>query len=127
MKGAILTLACEPGKKTWVAHISGRSKKFGFKREFLGSYGGKAGGKAEYVLEEGLLYEVCECDTRRFVKWVDGGVVEVSREDVIGAFLDKAAKARKAAEARAAKAQAMTDEIDSRIARFNSEGGFTLN
>lgn len=111
-----VTLKAEKGKKTWIAAVAGRSRKFGLEREFLGPLQAAGQKKTkEYVLDDGL-YEVCELDKRSFLRVADGKPAKISKPKLLAALEELDAK-RKAEEAK----------VDQAIARFNQEGGFTLN
>lgn len=128
-----LILQHEPGKKTWLAEIKGRDRQFGFKRDFVGAYGGKptGPGPAIYLIDAGAIYEACEADQRRFFLMHESGEVEMTRDQVADWFdaltLGRRKKRQAAEKKRQEEAQRVTDDVDARIARFNSEGGFSAN
>jgi hypothetical protein len=65
----LITLEFTPGKKTWIARITGVGGKFGLEREFCGSAqrpNQHVASKVSYCLGDGI-HEVCEQDERSFV------------------------------------------------------------
>ena len=99
-----------PGKKTWVAAITGKCRKFGLSREFLGSLS-RYSDSSDYLLEDGCLYEVCEMGIRYFGEAIVDVFVLITRENAI----------RKAGEIELARNEEIDDAID-RI-NFDAEGG----
>lgn len=104
-------------RRTWLAEIQGRSKKWGFAREFVAAAAKKLrGGIAEYLIDEDRLYECAEDGERYFVMVKDGAVQRLDKPAAIAVLEAIERRDREAA-----------GEIDARIARFNAEGGFSLN
>ena len=119
-----LTLKYERGHKTWVAFITGRSRKFGLAREFVAHCSYDSNGRM-YLVEPGL-YEICEVDQRSFIRVADS-VEHLDKTAFVQALKDaEAAQARGDEEAKA-KAEKWDNTIDERIARINGEGGFSFN
>jgi hypothetical protein len=118
MTDPIITLAYATGKKTWCAFIRGRSRMYGFDREFLCPMNGRKKGKkgkSEYLLEEGGVYELCEKDERSCCQVREGVPVVIDKKEVLvilAAIAEKEAKAKRATE----------NEVDWIIARINGEG-----
>jgi KaiC/GvpD/RAD55 family RecA-like ATPase len=133
----LLSLKSEPGKKTWLAVVVGRSVKYGLDRRFVATIGGEAGMK-KYILDGDALYEACEAGEKHFLIVKDGAAEKLTREEGWRLVLEKAAVAKRERdrqeterEARRQKEEAererVSREMDERIARFNTEGGFSFN
>lgn len=125
----LLTLKYVPNNKTWVAQITGKSKKFGMKREFVVSMNKVQGssGDAEYLLCGDGIYEVCEQGVRRYVKAHGKTVTELTAEE-FGEEFERLAKAqaerrKKVLKRKQKRREAMDLALDQRIARINNEGG----
>lgn len=122
MDNLTLALNYKRGQKTWVAVIGGKSRKFGLEREFVACFScmpanrKKTSGIREYLLEEGIAYEVCELDERGFAKVVDGVITPIAKAQLLEIIEEREAQKR--------QTQA---EIDNAIVRFNAEGGFSRN
>jgi len=113
--GVCLWLKNQPGAKTWVAFVTGRSRKFGLAREFVAAavcHGDERG----YLPECEGIHEICEAGERPFALIVGDTLAPMTRDEVLAHI-----------KAEEQKKKAMQEEIDQRIARINSEGGFTLN
>lgn len=136
----ILTLrhVPDPKRKTWVAFIHGRSRKWGLDREFVGALGGRprfeegeVEATADYLLEQGAVYEVCEMGKRRFVivELKTGRVVDIGRDFVLAFARHREESRDQAREAERRRAEEerrrAAGDIDQAIVRFNAEGGFT--
>lgn len=85
-----------PGRKFWIAKITGEDRKYGFSREFVnGSYGAK-------ILTEGV-YDVCNIPRpgassyeRYFLRvYKTGEYAIIEREDVVEALAGKEENAEK--------------------------------
>ena len=115
----VLQLEYAPEVKTWVAVVLGKSPTYGLDREFVAAFQGKTkggAGIAEYLLDENRLYEICEMDDRYFVLTTAAGEIT---------FIEKAQAMEMVAELQ--KARKTTDEeVNRRIAKLDSEGGFTM-
>lgn len=125
----LMTLKYVPNNKTWVAQITGKSRKFGMKREFVVSMDKvpRSEGEAEYLLCGDGIYEVCEKGVRRYVKAKGKTVTELTREE-FGEEFENLLKVQAARRARVQKRkrkrlEAMDLAMDQRIARINNEGG----
>lgn len=74
--------------KTWVAKLTGKDTKWGFKREFIDArtsdeYRGKW-----FTLEEGVYYDVqCGRDGRSYMTVKNGEAIEVSADEVKAALV----------------------------------------
>lgn len=113
MKPCLVAIEWERGKKSWVAVIKGRSRKWGLEREFVSAIEGRRGqdkGVLEYALEEGCIYEFCEKGERRFGVVRDGEVVPIDGKQEVLEAISRA-----------------FDAIDGVIRRINGEGAFSDN
>jgi hypothetical protein len=102
-----LTLSSEAGKKTWVAKLIGPHPKFGLDRQFV-PRGLISGGQAVYLLSDDGIYEVCEADVRTILKIDKDGIQPISPSDALLLIASQ------------------SQSLDDVIARFNTEGGFSL-
>lgn len=75
----------------WVAEISGFDERYKYKRNFLrckkdysrANSKGSRGVYAEYILDEGKIYEVKNRKKRYFCKVVDWKIVKIDESEVI--------------------------------------------
>lgn len=81
----LVTLEYAPGKKTWIALVTGLGGQFGLEREFIGTTGRvdrQKPGKWDFCLGDGV-HELCEMDERSFVLITDDTLKRLKKEDAI--------------------------------------------
>ena len=84
-----------PTRRPWVAEITGRDHRFGFARKFVdgdadyadSNSQGTRGVYLQWLVDDSKVYEVCYWESwrsrvRKFVRWEQGQMVDVPKQDV---------------------------------------------
>lgn len=68
--------------KSWVARITGKDARFGFARDFVEPISNSGMAGKEFELNNGT-YEVCNAGERKFIKVIDGQVININKSEVV--------------------------------------------